>query len=555
MTEKKRVLVQMKYSRELNTAFTTHSFSAASAPSSIASAFSVDESYSPVKLPSRVPRESIGDREVGRFCTFDARPDVSTYLIRGEVEDDTALNRLIENVKQDPNGVGVFSDPRISAFAVCPSRNESFGTHNSVANLLETSRLHARGMDGSNVMVAIVDTGLNLEYLQDHGVNPKFDPDHSWSPIPDIIPGNAPVDHGTMCAFDACIAAPNCTLLDYALLLSQAEGGSEMDGFLSDAVKAYSNLLELLSTDEANKPRVVVNNSWGMYHPSWDFPVGHLGNYSDNPDHPFNIITESLEIGGADILFAAGNCGPDCPSGGCYGSSYRPATDRAIYGANSHPSVLCIGAVTINKVRLGYSSQGPGRLDPDKPDVCAYSHFVGSGVYPADSGTSAACPVAAGVVAAIRSVHSPTDLTPAQLRNIFRRTSDDRGRIGFDYGHGYGVINVSEILVAIGSSTQLQSGEVVSGSLTHTGDTAMFRIAAGEAFNTLTIELDGPEGVDFDVYVRKGAAPTLTDYVARGYTTSADEKIQVQPIEPGEYHIMVRSYHGSGNFRIKAVLE
>ena len=559
MPDKKiRVLIQMRYTPELDVALTARRFSTSTVSSMDIPGLSVDESYTPVKLPNREPRDRVGDMEVGRLFTFDARPEVSTYLIRGEVEDDTALNRLIENVKQDPKGVGVFSDPRISAIAVCPQN--PVGSNEDVANLLNTSTLHARGMDGSNVMVAIVDTGINLDLLRSAGINPKFDPDHSWSPIPEVIPGDAPIymeeaRHGTMCAFDACIAAPNCTLLDYALLLSQAEGGSEMDGFLSDAVKAYSNLLELLSTDEANKPRVVVNNSWGMYHPSWDFPVGHLGNYSDNPDHPFNIITESLEIAGADILFAAGNCGPDCPSGGCYGSSYRPATDRAIYGANSHPSVLCIGAVTINKVRLGYSSQGPGRLDPDKPDVCAYSHFVGSGVYPADSGTSAACPVAAGVVAAIRSVHSPTDLTPAQLRNIFRRTSEDRGRIGFDYGHGYGVINVSEILVAIGSSTQLQSGEVVSGSLTHTGDTAMFRIAAGEGFNTLTIELDGPEGVDFDVYVRKGAAPTLTDYVARGYTTSADEKIQVQPIEPGEYHILVRSYHGSGNFRIKAVLE
>jgi len=330
--------------------------------------------------------------EIGRLFTYDARPDVSTYLIRGEVEDEAALNRLTEIVKQDPNGVGVFSDTQVSSCAACP--DSPVGTHEDVANLLKTSTLHARGMDGSNVMVAIVDTGFNLEYLQDHGVNPKFDAAHSWSPVSDVIPGNAPVDHGTMCAFDVCIAAPNCTLLDYALLCSRAEGSSVMDGFLSDAVKAYSNLLELLSTDEANKPRVVVNNSWGMFHPEWDFPVGHPGNYSDNPDHPFNIITESLEIAGADILFAAGNCGSECPDGRC-----RGVTDRAIYGANSHRSVLCIGAVTTNKVRLGYSSQGPGRLDPDKPDVCAYSHFVGSGVYPADGGTSAACPVASGVVA------------------------------------------------------------------------------------------------------------------------------------------------------------
>lgn len=554
----------MRHTPELDAALTARSFSTSIVPSMDILGLSVDESYTPVKLPNREPRERVRDMEVGRLFTFDARPEVSTYLIRGEVEDDTALNRLIENVKQDPKGVGVFSDPRIIPF-FCPEN--PVGTLEAVKNLLKTSTLLARGMDGSNVMVAIVDTGINLNLLRSTGINPKFDAKHSWSPVPDIIPGNVPVPsgieyeslrHGTMCAFDACIAAPNCTLLDYPLLWSQEEGGSKMEGLLSDAVKAYSNLRGLLSTDDQNKPALVVNNSWGMPHPSFDFPVRHPGNYSDNPEHPFNIIVESLEDAGADILFAAGNCGPECPSyPPCYGDPPTPiaATDRPIYGANSHPSVLCIGAVTINKVRLGYSSQGPGRLHMDKPDLCAFSHFEGSGVYPADTGTSAACPVAAGVVAAIRSVYSPTTLTPAQLRNIACRTSEDLGRIGFDYSHGYGVINVPAILAAIVPLTQLQSGEVVSGTLTQTGDTAMFRMAVENAFNTLTIELDGPEGVDFDIYVRKGGAPTITEYDERGYTTSADEKIRVQPVEPGEYYMLVRSYHGSGDFSIRAVLE
>ncbi|MCK4475281.1 MAG: S8 family serine peptidase [Methanophagales archaeon] len=547
MPDKIRVLIQMRHTPELDAALTARRFSTSTVPSMDIPALLVDESYTPVKLPNREPRERVGDMEVGRLFTFDARPEVSTYLIRGEVEDDTALNRLIENVKQDPKVVGVFSDPRISAIAVCPQN--PVGSHEDVANLLNSSTLHARGMDGSNVMVAIVDTGINVDYLRSKGINPEFDADKSWTPEQGLIPGNLPVDHGTMCAFDACIAAPNCTLLDYALLLSQAEGGSVMEGFLSDAVRAYSKLLELLSTDEQNKPALVVNNSWGMFHPSWDFPVGHHGNYSDNPDHPFNIIVESLEDAGADILFAAGNCGQECPDNRCEG-----VTNRPIYGANSHQGVLCIAGVTMNKVRLGYSSQGPGHLHEDKPDLCAYTHFEGSGVYAADGGTSAACPVAAGVVAAIRSVYSPTNLTPAQLRNLLRRTSEDIGLTGFDYSHGFGLINVPEIICALDKTEirQLRVGEVVSGNLKETGATAMFRLSVGNALN---IELNGPTGVDFDIYVRKGAEPTLTEYDYRGFTSSADEKIRIQPIEPGEYYAMVRSYRGSGDFSLRAVLE
>jgi hypothetical protein len=509
--------------------------------------FSLDEGYTPAKLPNRVPRERVGDMEVGRLFTFDPRPEVSTYLIRGEAEDEAGLNRLIEAVEEDPNGVGVFSDARISTIAVCPQN--PVGTHEDVANLLQTTTLHARGMDGSNVMVAIVDTGINLEYLQSKGKNPKFDAEKSWTPVQGRIPGSMPVDHGTMCAFDVCISAPDCTLLDYALLLSQAEGGSEMDGFLSDAVKAYSKLFEFLSTDEETKRPLVVNNSWAMFHPSWDFPVGHPGNYSDNPDHPFNIIVESLEDAGADILFAAGNCGQECPDGRCQG-----VTNRPIYGANSHTSILCVAGVTINKVRLGYSSQGPGRLHRDKPDLCAYSHFAGSDVYPADGGTSAACPVAAGVVAAIRSVYSPTDRTPAQLRTLLRRASEDIGLVGFDYSHGFGLMNVPEIIEALeqGDIRQLRVGEIVSGNLKEIGATTMFQITVGD---TLNIELDGPQGVDFDIYVRKGAEPTPTEYDHRGYTSSADEKIRIQPVDPGEYYVMVRSYRGTGDFSLRAVLE
>ncbi|MBD2340595.1 S8 family serine peptidase [Calothrix sp. FACHB-156] len=479
-----------------------------------------------------------------------ARPDVSSYLVRGEVADESALADLTASVESDPNVIGVFSDPKISTFAVCPS--SAVGTHIDVENVLNVSQLRARGMDGSNVLVAIVDTGVNVAHLTRKGKNPPLNAEKSWTPIPGITAGKGTIDHGTMCAFDVAIAAPNYTLLDYALLQSQATGGSVMEGFLSDAVKAFSNLLQMLTQAPDPKPALVVNNSWGMYNPSWDFPVGHSGNYSDNPNHPFNIIVESLEDAGADILFAAGNCGADCPSMQCAG-----ITDRAIYGANSHPSVLSVAGVTYKKERVGYSSQGPGRLSPEKPDICAYTHFVGSSVYSEDNGTSAACPVAAGVIAAIRTVYSPTELPPAQLRQIVRRTAEDLGGIGFDYGHGFGVINVPAILNALETPEppqvpELPIGKIVSGTLKDTGDTKTYRV---QVENKLLIELDGPSGVDFDLYVRKDKQPTINEYDYRGYTSSPDERITIQPGFPGEYFVMVRAYRGSGDFQIKASVE
>jgi subtilisin family serine protease len=365
------VLIQMRSTPDLHAATTTASFTMTTEAIEIED-LTIDRSYSPVLVPHRTRRDIVAPGEVERLFTFDAQPEISTYLVRGEIADD-ALDRLRESVARDPNTLGVFSDPQISTCAICPTA--PIGTHRNVENLLKFPQLQSKGMDGSNVMVAIVDTGIDLAHLNSKGKNPRFDASKSWTPVPGLTPGNIDVGHGTMCAFDVCIAAPNSTLLDYALLKTRATGGSSMDGFLSDAVKAYSNLLQLLTAAPSPKPALVVNNSWGMYHPSWDFPVGDPGNYSDNPNHPFNIIVESLEDAGADILFAAGNCGADCPDGRCQG-----VTNRPIYGANSHPSVLCIAGVTIDKQRVGYSSQGPGHLDPQKPDLSAYTHFTGSGV-------------------------------------------------------------------------------------------------------------------------------------------------------------------------------
>ncbi len=545
MSEKIRVLIRMAHTPQIDIAMTSPGEKSVPSLEGI-DGFQMDAGYSPVQVPKKTQRTRAEARTTGGLFSFDARPEKSTYLVRGEVENDEALERLSAAVEQDPNGIGVFSDPRISAIAVCPSN--PVGTHTDVENKLKVTDLHNRGMDGTNVVVAIVDTGVNMAHLNLKGKHPTFDGQNSWSPVQGSVLGDMEVDHGTMCAFDVCIAAPNCTLLDYALLQSQTQGETAMDGFLSDAIKGFSELLTLMLGN--NPPRaLVVNNSWGMFHPSWDFPEGHPGNYSNNPEHPFVIIVESLEDAGADILFAAGNCGAECPDSRCEGE-----TEQGIYGANSHSAVLCVAGVSINDVRLGYSTQGPGRLETNKPDISAYTHFEGSDVYDADGGTSAACPVAAGVIASIRSKYSAADLSPAQLRNLLRRSANDLGMQGFDFDHGFGVIDTAALLNALDrrETQPLEVGQTASGTLQESGAEITYKLTLGTA---LTIALDGPQGVDFDIYLRKDEQPTTEVYDFRGYTGSANEKIRIDDVSPGDYYVMVRSYRGTGSFTLKATLD
>jgi subtilisin family serine protease len=185
-----------------------------------------------------------------------------------------------------------------------------------------------------------------------------------------------------------------------------------------------------------------------MFHPSWDFPAGHPGRYYDNHNHRFNIVVGSLAAAGADILFAAGNCGPACPDGRC-----RPIVlgFRYINGANSHPDVYSVAGADTNRQLVGYSSQGPGILANNKPDLTAYTHFLGSEAFgqgSADSGTSTACPVAAGVVAALRSAFpfdsANPNRAPGNVRAFVRASAVRRARApGWTPQYGWGIIDTA----------------------------------------------------------------------------------------------------------------
>ena len=263
-----------------------------------------------------------------------------------------------------------------------------------------------------------------------------------WAPTPGYQPGTTPRNHGTMCAFDVKIAAPDARIWDYALLRSQA---GTWTAFLSDAIAAFADLIDRIG---ATPGRWVVNNSWGMFNRSQDAPIGSPENYSANPNHPFNQITGSLVAAGADVFFAAGNCGQQCPDGRCGVGDVGPGA--SIHGANSHPDVITVAAVTVDDRRLGYSSQGPGGLYRRKPDLAGLSHFAGSGVYPADGGTSAASPVAAGVAAALRQRFTAQALGPAQLKGVLQRTARDLEGNGWDFDLGYGVIDGAAAARALG---------------------------------------------------------------------------------------------------------
>lgn len=384
-----------------------------------------DEGYHPVPLVSTLGIASDRPRAAG--FNYGRASTQQTYCLRTNLEDEEAAERLAYDRAADV--VGVFADPEVSItprpYCGAPAK----GNAADVARALGARKLARAGLTGRRVRVAVVDTGI------DGSVIPV---DGGWAPDQAYVPGSTGPDHGTMVAWDARIAAPDARILDYALLRSD---GATWTAFLSDAIAAFADLMRVIG--EHPGP-LVVNNSWGMFDRSGDEPIGSPGNYSANPNHPFNQIVGTLVEAGADIFFAAGNCGANCPDGRCGNTDVGPGA--SIHGANSHPDVVTVAAVTVDSRRLGYSSQGPGGLYRRKPDIAAYSHFYGSGVYAADGGTSAASPVAAGVAAALRQRLSPKRYPPARLKGILQQSANDLGANGWDFDFGYGVVDAAAAL-------------------------------------------------------------------------------------------------------------
>jgi Subtilase family len=375
------------------------------------------------------------------------------YVVRA-----TANVERVEDVPEVVDGRPLFADPRIEPFVTCGG-SPALSNATNVATLLRVAALTAggRGLDGSNVAIAIMDTGINLGFLTSKRPGVRLDVANSWTPPNgSILPGKYPVDHGSMCAFDTLIAAPNATLLDFPILPSSVPGGSMVGRTIATAMLAFSQLftnwaVSFAAGGVSNFAGLVVNNSWGIYHPSWDFPVGHRGRYIDNPRHPFNVLITAMTSSGIDLVFAAGNCGPACADIRCQGR-----TAGAIMGANAHSDVLTLGGCDINDQIVGYSSQGPSiaNMFQQKPDVAAYTHFLGSEAFGAgspDSGTSAACPVAAGCVAALRTKISFAATPPANLFAQIRATARAvPGQAGWQTDFGHGIIDPDATATSLG---------------------------------------------------------------------------------------------------------
>ena len=408
-----------------------------------ASGFQVDYSYTPVPM---------GRGDSGLESSM-AEGTEQTVVIKGSIDP-----AKIAELEQQPNVIKVWPDGPIAPFAMdtmleeevetedetgilqlkqgfaaCPigtcdcAPGVPKGTITDVANYLGVNQIWTAGFRGDGIVVGVVDGGITA---QGRTINSQDTSRPDWPNklIPRVIGGWPVADwgttggswdwHGNMCSTDVLGMAPNAQIYDIRI------SAGAIPATISAALSGFQWAIDRHRID--GTPHIL-SNSWGIYQEAWDTI------YARDPNHIFTRKVVDAINEGIIVLFAAGNCGDTCPDGRC-GTDTGPG--KSIWGANGHPRVMTVGAVNKNEQFIGYSSRGPAALDPNKPDFCSVSHFTG--FFNSDNGTSAATPIAAGVVALLK--HANPSLTQDQVKTILRNTAKDIGPTGWDQHSGTGII-------------------------------------------------------------------------------------------------------------------
>jgi hypothetical protein len=286
---------------------------------------------------------------------------------------------------------------------------------------------------GMGVNVVVVDQGLDRQALgNSYGDGWTVGNAKPGSPPPK--PGSVRRSHGMMVAHNILKVAPDAKLFDLPLIPPRI---TDIQTFLGWAHGAFLTVRADIKHWRLGRfpgPWILVN-AWSIYDRKSEHP---LGSYTECPKNPFNKLVVDIVGDKVDVVFAAGNCGQFCPDGRCSATDQGPG--HSIWGANSLDLALTVGAVRSDTMWLGYSSQGPGQplLGPEKPDLCAASQFrEDDDAFSINTGTSAACGLTGGIVAALRSRWDATTASPADLKRILNQTARKPPGLAWDNPLGY----------------------------------------------------------------------------------------------------------------------
>jgi subtilisin family serine protease len=409
-----------------------------------------------------------------------------------------ATQRAIDRIRARPEVLSVTPD-RVFLAPEAPTST----TPEPNLTQVNAPALWDRGITGQNVVVALLDTGVDVDHPDLNsswrgGTNSWFDPFGEHRDTPTDINGHgtwtAGVAVGGSTGGTAIGMAPGARWISARIFDDRGRGTTSA---IHAALQWVADPDHNPATDDAAD---VVSNSWGFSGPGCDL----------------EFQQDLAALRGLDILpvFSAGNSGPTA------GTSYSPA---------NYPEAFSVGAVDSSDQVLGSSSRGPsgcGGRTRSFPDVVA----PGNNIYSSDlyslwtvaSGTSMAAPHTAGALALLLS--GRPGLSAAEQEAVLRSGAYDLGPAGPDETYGAGRLDtlaawtLAEGIDTVGPTssgvsvspdpTDLSTPPTVSATIDDTA-TGGSTVVAAEAF----VDSVGTDGTGIPLTLATTGTPSTT---ARG---------------------------------------
>ncbi|MBP7184431.1 MAG: S8 family peptidase [Saprospiraceae bacterium] len=301
----------------------------------------------------------------------------------------------------------------------------------SAANIMNSSLLGERNLNGNGVVVGVGDGGSLGPHIDVKGkiidkANGNFS---SFGDHPDIVSGII-VSGGVVEEKYRGIAPLSTVITDYT-----------------------SNIIYNAPSYLTAHNMTISNNSYGLNH-----DCANNGTYNSNSkDIDAQIYTNSTLM----HVFAAGNSGSNqCPE---YPFGYR--TLLRYYQASKNG--ITVGLIDYDGNVGITSSRGPASDGRIKPDICANGSPITSAnrvnEYSTSGGTSVASPVVVGVLALMteryKQLNNNTQPPSALLKAALLNSATDKGNQGPDYIYGFGAIN-SEKAIKTLEENRYKNGSV-----------------------------------------------------------------------------------------------
>lgn len=309
----------------------------------------------------------------------------------------------------------LFDMPKTSEYTTSYS-SSSVPIGSSLAQL-GTDSFWELGLSGKNIVVGVVDSGVNEHTAIKGNLLPGCNTYDSTSNV--TTDGHG---HGTLVAglIAANIqgyrgAAYNAKIVPIKAFSDAGQGG----------IESMSNgILAAVDTFDCD----IINLSCGIHE-----------NYITDKENNVLKATVDYAIGkGAIIVAASGNVRSPV-----YGTATVGTEDSIMYPAG-FDEVISVGNVDIDG-NLHTTSIENEFVDvvANGKSVTLLSHTNLTG-YCSSNGTSFSAPLVSGVVACM--LQADSSLTRAEVEALLRETAVDRGEEGFDISYGYGIVNCTALV-------------------------------------------------------------------------------------------------------------